>query len=330
MAPRVVERLGIPVVPWRELEGSDRLAAWRANVGEPVALDLAPPRSLGAVTGLTVLSWNLWIGRGRLGDVVALVRETTSAPLVVLVQEAYRAEAGLPARPAGRTARRVARRAAGGHRQGPHLRTDIVETAHALGLNLRYVPSMRNGTAASDRGNAILSELPLENARAFELPLVLQRRVPVMATVPLPDGPVQFVSAHLDPRGPPGGAWLGVAGRTRQAAHLLEQVRGDVTVLGADLNLARGRREPAWRLLHDAAFASGVPPVLPAWRHTFHAMPRLVLDHLLVRDRTGRIAHARVERLDEHPRDRGPSVFGSDHHPLLAALHLRADEERDA
>ena len=25
------------------LEGSDRLEAWRANVGEPVALDLAPP-----------------------------------------------------------------------------------------------------------------------------------------------------------------------------------------------------------------------------------------------------------------------------------------------
>ena len=33
----------VAVTPWTGLEGSDRLAAWRANVGEPVALDLAPP-----------------------------------------------------------------------------------------------------------------------------------------------------------------------------------------------------------------------------------------------------------------------------------------------
>jgi hypothetical protein len=35
---------------------------------------------------------------------------------------------------------------------------------------------------------------------------------------------------------------------------------------------------------------------------------------------------ARVERLDEHPRDRGPTVFGSDHHPLLARLELGGPE----
>ncbi len=35
------DRVG--VTPWTGLEGSDRLAAWRANVGEPVALDLALP-----------------------------------------------------------------------------------------------------------------------------------------------------------------------------------------------------------------------------------------------------------------------------------------------
>ena len=41
---------------------------------------------------------------------------------------------------------------------------------------------MRNGTGASDRGNAILSDLPLDRVRAFELPFVLQRRVPLLAT----------------------------------------------------------------------------------------------------------------------------------------------------
>ena len=86
----------------------------------------------------------------------------------------------------------------------------------------------------------------------------------------------------------------------------------------------RGRRERTWRLLHEAGFASGVPSVTPHWRHTFHALPRLVLDYVLVRDRLGRVAKAVVERLDEDARDRGPTVFGSDHHPLLARIELRS------
>jgi endonuclease/exonuclease/phosphatase family metal-dependent hydrolase len=307
------------VAPWRGLEGSDRLEAWRANVGVPLALDFAPRRQW-ASDRLAVLSWNLWIGRGRLHEVIARLRDATHAPLVVLVQEAYRMDDSVPARAASR----AARRAAGGFTPRPHPRTDIVETARALRLNLRYVPSMRNGAGPSDRGNAILSDLPLEDAAGFELPLVLQRRVPLAATLRLSGGPLQVVSAHLDPRGPPGAAWLGVAGRARQTAHLLEHVGEELAILGADLNLGRGRRERSWRLLHEhGAFTMGVPSKPPAWRHTFHSVPRLVLDYLLVRDRAGRIARARVERLDEHPRDRGPTVFGSDHHPLLAEIELR-------
>jgi endonuclease/exonuclease/phosphatase family metal-dependent hydrolase len=183
---------------------------------------------------------------------------------------------------------------------------------------------MRNGGGRSDRGNAILSELPLGDALAFELPMVLQRRVPVVATLVLPGGPLHVACAHLDPRGPPGYAWLGVSGRARQAEYLLQQLPGDLVVLGADLNLGRGRRERAWRLLHEAGFGGGIPPVTPSWRHTFHALPRLVLDYVLVRDRLGRVAKAIVERLDEDARDRGPTVFGSDHHPLLASVELRS------
>ncbi|MEO6057816.1 MAG: endonuclease/exonuclease/phosphatase family protein [Gemmatimonadales bacterium] len=308
---------GIEIVPWRGVEGSDRLDAWRANVGAPIALDLAGPPAV-AVAGIAVVSWNCWIGRGRLDQVIARVRETTGMPVVALVQEAYRADDSVPARAAGR----VGRRAAGGIAPRKRTRADIVETAHALGLNLRYVPSMRNGVGRSDRGNAVLSDLPLADPVAVELPLVLQRRVPVVATLTLAGGPMHVVSAHLDPRGPPGYAWLGVAGRATQTEYLLGRVAGDLVVLGADLNLGRGRRELTWGLLQDAGFATGVPPVTPPWRHTFHALPRLVLDYILVRDRAGRIAHAEVERLDEHPRDRGPTVFGSDHHPLLARVEL--------
>jgi endonuclease/exonuclease/phosphatase family metal-dependent hydrolase len=314
---------GVRVIPWRGLDGRDRLEAWRANVGDPVSLDLARPAE-GTVTSLAVLSWNLWIGRGRLADVVARVRSATDAPLLLLVQEAFRADDSVPVRPTGR----AARRAAGAYRPRLHPRLDIVELAHELELNLRYVPSMRNGAGRSDRGNAILSELPLEEAYGVELPLLLQRRVPLAAAVGLQDGPLHVVSAHLDPRGPPGAAWLGSAGRAAQTAHLLDHLHGDLVVLGADLNLGRGRREPSWRLLGDAEFATGVPPVVPHWRHTFHAMPRLVLDYLLMRDRGGRIVRARVERMDEHPTDRGPLVFGSDHHPLLARIELLPPERR--
>jgi endonuclease/exonuclease/phosphatase family metal-dependent hydrolase len=308
------------VTPWRGPVGRDRLEAWRANVGAPVALDLAPAARRGASDDLVVISWNLWIGRGRLADVVARVRDTTDAPLVVLAQEAYRSDATVPRR----SVRRAVRRSAGGFTRRLIAREDIVETARALGLNLRYVPSMRNGARESDRGNAILSELPLTDTRAFELPLVLQRRVPLAATLPLASGPLHLVSAHLDPRGPPGAAWLGGAGRARQTTHLLERMSGDSVVLGADLNLGRGRRERSWRLLHDAAFTAGVPESAPRWRHTFHGVPRLVLDYLLVRDLNGRVRYATVERLDEHPRDRGPTVFGSDHHPLVARLEFDA------
>jgi endonuclease/exonuclease/phosphatase family metal-dependent hydrolase len=322
-AARLDREAAIPVAAWRGLEGRDRLEAWRTNVGPPVSLDAARAGAPRPADAVVILSWNLWIGRGRLADVIARVRRTCDAPIVALLQEAFRAGELVPVRSAGR----AARRAAGGFAARAHPRADIVETAESLGLNLRYVPSMRNGTHRADRGNAILSDLPLAEAHAFELPLVLQRRVPLVATVELASGPLQVVSAHLDPRGPPGGEWLGGAGRARQTAYLLERLAGDLVVLGADLNLGRGRRERSWRLLLDAGFATGVPPAQYRWRHTFHAVPRLVLDYLLVRDAGRRLAGAHVERLDEHPRDRGPTVFGSDHHPLLAHLALRRPED---
>jgi endonuclease/exonuclease/phosphatase family metal-dependent hydrolase len=308
-----------------------RLERWRRNVGSPVALDRAEPDRYLETAGqssLVVLSWNVWIGRGRLRELVTRIRNgdltghgaDPAAPLVILIQEAYRSDSSIPVEPEGAAGRVLV---AG---LGPQ--EDVVETATTLGLNLRYAPSMRNGVFQSDRGNAILSTLPLEEAHAVELPLVLQRRVAVSATIGLGRRRLRLVSAHLDPRGPPGHRWLGSAGRALQAQHLLGTMPDDTVVLGADLNLGRGRYERAWRLLGAAGFTCGVPPAAPAWRHTFHALPRLVLDYLLVRDRAGIIRRAQVQRLDEHPRDRGPRVFGSDHHPLLARIDLSPDSER--
>jgi endonuclease/exonuclease/phosphatase family metal-dependent hydrolase len=316
---------GFSVTP----HGSQRpeLQQWRRNVGAPVALDLTSPTADHGLTSrsLIVLSWNLWIGRGRLREVVSRIRSGDFAaqgahpdsPLVVLAQEVYRSDSSIPPEPSKHVGRMLVAQL--GNQE------DILETARELRMNLRYAPSMRNGAQLSDRGNAVLSTLPLSDSVALELPLVLQRRVAVAALVRLGDRTLRVMSAHLDPRGPPGHRWLGATGRAAQAEALTASLDEKTVVLGADLNLGRGRYERAWRVLRDAGFTLGVPPARPAWRHTFHALPRLVLDYLLVRDPGGTIARAQVHRLDEHPRDRGPLVFGSDHHPLLARIDLNAN-----
>jgi endonuclease/exonuclease/phosphatase family metal-dependent hydrolase len=287
-----------------------------------VALDLTPPEAAArapAAASFVVLSWNVWVGRGRLLELVhRLVAGELGVPgdlpAVLLIQEAFRRDDSVPERSNGFAPRELVTRL--------RPREDIVEVARNLGWNLRYFPSMRNGSERSDRGNAILSSLPLGPASAIELPLVLHRRVAVACGLTLSDLPIRLVSAHLDPRGPAGYKWLGAAGRAQQMAHLLAGLEDPTVVLGADLNLGRGRAERAWRLLVEAEFEFGVPPELPTWRHTFHSLPRLVIDYLVVRNRARGIRSARVRRLDESPSDRGATVFGSDHHPLLARIDL--------
>jgi endonuclease/exonuclease/phosphatase family metal-dependent hydrolase len=301
-----------------------RLAGWRRNVGEPVSLDLASAEDAAraaATTRLAVVSWNVWMGRGRLLELVERLRAGAlgvpgDLTPVLLIQEALRQDDTIPARSNGYAARELVTR----------LRPtqDVVDVARELRWNLRYVPSMRNGPQRSDRGNAILTPLPLGPATGIELPFALQRRVVVAAPASLAGHTVRLLSAHLDPRGPVGYKWLGAAARGKQMAHLLAGLEDPTVVLGGDLNLGRGRAELAWRLLVEHGFEHGVPPVLPAWRHTFHSLPRLIIDYLLVRNRARAIRSCAVRRVDEDPRDRGPNVFGSDHHPLLAALELAA------
>ena len=291
-------------------------------MGDAVALDLAPPAEAeraASATSFVVVSWNVWVGRGRLLELVERLRAGKlgvpgDLPAVLLIQEAFRRDDSVPERSNGFAARDLVTRL--------RPRQDIVEVARRLGWNLRYIPSMRNGPEPSDRGNAILTPLPLGPACATELPFVLQRRVSVASGTTVSGRPLRLISAHLAPRGPVGYKWLGAAGRALQMAHLLAGLEDPTVVFGADLNLGRGRAERTWRLLTEAGFEFGVPPEPPTWRHTYHALPRLVIDYLVVRNRGGAIRSARVQRVDENPRDRGASVFGSDHHPLLARIDL--------
>jgi endonuclease/exonuclease/phosphatase family metal-dependent hydrolase len=315
----------VSLEPDRHDELHPELDHWRANVGGPLAIEHAPPAAR-RLAGVDVLCWNVAIGLGRLGDVVAALRAGawggagTSAerPLVVLVQEAYRIDDTVPGAHASHHH--------GGLAAGEAERADIADVAHSLGLSLRYSPSMRNGAHPSDRGNAVLSTARLTGARALLLPYVRQRRVAVAAS--LAGHPeLSFVSAHLDTHGQPrreASALRFAAGRIVQARALaagLARTAGSV-VLGADLNTMLGMSDPAIRALVEA----GMHPArrVGGWRHTFHTPFRLLLDHVLYHSADRAIAHAEVTRIDEAPRDRSRGVFGSDHHPLLARIELRA------
>lgn len=284
------------------------LAHWERNVGEAVVLDLAPPAPPNP-PGVDVLSWNLGIGTARLQEVLDDLRAgrwgAGGRPLVLLAQEAFRADDSVPARLTGRFHGGLAPR---GRRAG------IAEFARRNGLSVRYVPSMRNGAHPSDRGNAVLADAALGAWSAWRLPLARQRRVAVVAELAGVPG-LRFASAHLDiGRG-------GARGRVAQAAALARHLaEGGDAVLGADLNTPFGTSDPAYRALLGAGLVPAVR--VGGWRHTFHGPIFLRLDHVLFRSPTGRIRSVEVVRLDENSRDFGARVFGSDHHPLLARVVL--------
>lgn len=190
---------------------SDRrnLAAWCSAVG-PVELRPRPashPSNPASDSALTVATWNVHVGggdvegflRAELGyECDASAARSQGRHFVLLAQEALRASDAIPELPEGA---HIPGRIAVDPPSGPRL--DIVEIAERCGLALFYVPSMRNGERGrEDRGNAILSTLPLTDPVAIELPLEAQRRVTLVASVPGPGGaPLRLASVHFDVAG---------------------------------------------------------------------------------------------------------------------------------
>jgi endonuclease/exonuclease/phosphatase family metal-dependent hydrolase len=307
------------VVSWIQPEDAgDRVAldGWCAGVGPAVvapaaSADRAPADSLGLV------SWNVNVGAGDLAGLVRDLRAgllTNGRPvphLVLLLQEAYREGAEVPgaAGTGVRSARRLQPDAESGERR------DVEAIAASLGLALYYAPSMRNGApheTQEDRGNAILSTLPLSDLAAIELPFERQRRVAVEATVHgrRSNGDpwtLRVTSAHLENRAPARRLWLfATMSRVRQARGLVRAMRRTgAAVLGGDLN--------TWGGFHDAAYrtiAAHLPIAATDRRATFAGLARL--DHLLFRLPDGwSVSTTRLGR------------FGSDHHALLAEIAVR-------
>jgi endonuclease/exonuclease/phosphatase family metal-dependent hydrolase len=322
------DRRAIPVPLRWETPPADRrvLDAWCETVGPAVVAGLPRGAEMAGdpVSALPIVSWNVHVGGG---DLIALVdalragRLTDGKPVrhfVLLLQEAYRAGDEVPPR---------TRFDAGvpgwiGETPPGGTRRDIVTAAASLGLALYYVPSMRNGATAADgraedRGNAILSTLPLSELTAIELPFERQRRVAVAATVSgaTPIGVpwhLRVSSAHLDTLGGARRLWL-FAGpaRARQARSLVDALAPDSPlVLGSDLNTwSEGPREAAYRELRRSFPDTPAPGIRPTFR------VGLLLDYVFFRLSAG--WRGEYRRIGDR--------FGSDHHPLLAHVRMGPD-----
>jgi endonuclease/exonuclease/phosphatase family metal-dependent hydrolase len=315
---------GTEAVRWTRGPEADRgqLDRWCAAVGPPLLHRPLGVESAPGSEDLVVAVWNVRVGAGAVATLVDDLRAgrlTEGEPVphfALLLQEVHRELGDALAKPppGARSARRIA----------PKQRaSDVLSLARDLDLHLLYVPSMRNGgedRPAEDRGNAILSTLPLRDPWALELPLERERRVVAAARVALgrANHDLLLVSAHLDNRS----SWqrplrsLG-GGRTAQARWLALAFRGEPAVaLGGDFNTwLRGHRAPALGVLRESFPLPKQPPRRPTLIVPF--LPDRAADHLFVRLPPGWEAAYRVVE----------TRYGSDHRPLLGSLQPASLDE---
>jgi endonuclease/exonuclease/phosphatase family metal-dependent hydrolase len=305
---------------------------WCAAVGPPV-IRTTPASELRPIepsNDLTVVTWNVHVGgadvpgflRSELGYACDGHAGSVPRHFVLLIQEAYRGSSAVPPASSGWP---VPGRISEHPPTGPRL--DVEQIAERCGLALFYAPSMRNGAEVGehgreDRGSAILSTLPLTNLAAVELPLEAQRRVTVVATVPVPGGDsLRVASVHLDVAGSilrvlsSGGSM-----RVRQADGLTEALdrldphRVGPIVAGGDLNTWSARETVVLRLLRT--FPESPAPGNAKTRSTWPA------DHLFYRQGEGAL------RVKEGSYRVIPDDHGSDHRARLLVLEHQESAER--
>jgi endonuclease/exonuclease/phosphatase family metal-dependent hydrolase len=305
-------------VSWTSPDDPDersKLDAWCETVG-PVVVQEEAPSGPPLRDRIVFIGWNVHVGAG---DVIRLVEDlragrlgedATGLPVILLLQEAFRAGDQVPAsiRPGAPVPVRIAP-------MGPAPRRNILDIGETLRLNIYYLPSMRNGrgvvpTEREDRGLAILSSTPLDDLHAIELPLERQRRVALAARLrPMSTDAavdVSVVDVHFENRSGARRLWLAAPhARRRQAKALVESLGSrDPTVLEGDLN-TWATHEPALDVL-----GREFEPCRHDDRPTF--LGRLRLDYFFSRLPPGWAISCR--RLDD--------TYGSDHYPLMAIVRI--------
>ncbi|MEJ2720250.1 MAG: hypothetical protein P8181_03795 [bacterium] len=295
---------------------------WCATVGPPVAeahvtTVTEPP----VVDSIAFVSWNVHVGGG---DIPALVEDLRSGVLthgtppdhfVLLLQEVYREGPDVPATaPDDYVPERIAPEPPSGDR------IDIIDVASRLGLNLFYIPSMRNGEPKhgadlEDRGNAILSTETLDDLTGIELPIERFRRVAVAATIRCvtPGGipwDLRLCAAHFATRTSfPRILESAGIGRERQSRALMASLPESPSVLGGDFNTwAPVSMEGALDVIRARFRQPEHPDDRPTVALTL--LPDRRLDYLLFDLPAGFAAS--YNRLDDR--------YGSDHYPLLGFI----------
>jgi endonuclease/exonuclease/phosphatase family metal-dependent hydrolase len=317
---------------------SSREAAWvmRVDAGErrrldeqceavgPIVLRMPPARDPpSSLEDVAIVGWNVHVGGG---DIVRLVEQLKSGALtgqrvphyVLLLEEAYRAGGGLRELPHDvRVPRRIAPHTPG------RVREDILSVANRLDAALYYVPSMRNGEEApfEDRGNAILSTLPLEDLLAIELPFTRQRRIAIGAMIRGGAGGaawrLRVVALHLDALAGASRLWIFASGwRATQAKAALTALDArEPSVLGGDLNTwFLGSWERAYRRI-ERAYPETRATIVPR-----ESTKSGRLDYIFLR--LPAALQSRTWR-PEDPCGIGQPKCGSDHRPIVTILCLQ-------
>lgn len=242
------------------------LTAWCAEVGPALVRTEGRTHGRDAVSRLAIISWNVHVGRGELARLLDDLRSgqlTGGEPVqdfVLLLQEAVRVQPQAGSRARG-----------GEAAAGDDAFRDIVDWGRELGLALFYAPSMPNDQPPlqghrTDRGNAILSTLPLKDLQVVNLPFERQRRAALVATVQVPDrpgtsAPLRVASVHLDVWPALLPSLVDPTRRFRQVAGLLESAATDSlpVVIGGDFNTA-SVRDPLITNLRQQFPESVLPP----------------------------------------------------------------------
>jgi len=282
------------------------------SVGPPVHYSPAAPAAEHDGR-ILIVNWNVHLCHG---NVTALLQELSrresaagygTPNFVLLLQEALRRDKDIPNPGRNRVPRRIV---------PPVRRGDIVDWAKKMKWRMFYAPSVRNGrlvgARAEDRGNAILTNLPMNSVEQIELPVGVHRRIAVMAIIGEESRPLfRVAAAHLDTRASLSRGWVfgGPRARKRQAQALvsaLEEVSNDglPLIIGGDLNTHLGVNE---------ASVKAVSKIVRRKKHGLKATHRsgLILDYIFARVPES-WESGRCMRMSSH--------FGSDHYPLVLAI----------
>ncbi len=341
-ADRACPDIGVPTagvhwyfpVPARD---NRRLERWCESLG-PLVLDTVPTAPFGHLApgdSLVVAVWNTDAGAGYLNafleaelgvrceGAVSSLRDGTPH-FVLLLQEALRRSNEIPDVPKSRVTPPPVK-----EHTHPGPRLDVVEVARQCGLAYFYAPAARNDYRQrdgkrEDKGNAILSTLPLADPIVVELPFEAARRVVPFATVGTVSGDsLRIASVHLITTPPPWRALVtGGSSRYRQALGLVEAAQRIerersacpvggcplATIVAGDLN-TWSTRETALRYLR-LHFSESPPPLAETTRGPFPT------DHLLFRRGAGGV------EINPQSYRRVDDSYYSDHNPIVARFRL--------